>query len=435
MSPQGVENELEMRVAESVGRVIVARVNVPLSTIADGRSFARVERQLARRDRHLRRLRTTVVMAVALVAGGAYWGRTYLGNRTGQQITYEVGRGIAARDGDLVASSADTARTEVRFSDGTLVRMEPRTRSRVVRLDRNGAKIALFEGKLHADVRHGANARWVFDAGPFEVRVHGTAFSISWNAATASFDLQMERGVVSVAGPISGGEIVLQAGQRLSVTLSDPETGASPAGASTSSPPATDHAGEPADPTLDAPARRRSGPPAPLADRAAVMNQWRAELAEGHASAVIADAQRWGLGRVLDVADSEDLAALADAARYVGREDLARRALHTQRRRFPGSKRAAEASFLLGRLEDESPAGTARALAWYDRYLAEAPSGAYASEALGRKMMVLERSGQHDDAVAIARLYLGRFVTGSYAHAASVLAQAAEPVAGSPRSP
>ena len=133
--------------------------------------------------------------------------------------------------------------------------------------------------------------------------------------------------------------------------------------------PTNDSAAAQSPPELEAPGRRRPGAAAPVADRVAIMNRWRAELAEGHASAVIADAQRSGTWPRLDVADSEDLAALADAARYVGREDLARRALHTQRRRFPGSKRAAEASFLLGRLEDESPAGAARALGWYERYL------------------------------------------------------------------
>jgi TolA-binding protein len=395
-----------------VGRVMVASAGGPRSVAAEERSLALVEQRLARRERVIRRLRAAVVMAV-MVGGGAYWGRVHYGDRSGQEITYELRRGLTVGEGDLVASAANTEPADLRFSDGTLVRMEPRTRGRVLHLDRNGATVALYDGKAHVEVQHRANARWLFDAGPFQVRVHGTAFSMSWNAATAHFDLQMESGVVSVTGPISGGEVVLQAGQKLSVTLSDHETAPAPASA-----------------------------PAPIAastvrpaDRAVLLNKWRAELAEGHASAVIAEAQRSGLGRVLEIADVEDLAALADAARYVGKEDLARRILHTERRRFPGSKRAADAAFLLGRLEDESPPGVARALAWYDRYLTEAPSGAYASEALGRKMTVLERSGQHENAVAVARLYLRRFCTGSYAHAATVLVDPSALASGLPRTP
>jgi hypothetical protein len=287
--------------------------------------------------------------------------------------------------------------------------------------------VALYQGKAEVDVRHRSNARWLFEAGPFEVRVHGTSFSMSWNADTTRFDLQMKSGVVSIAGPISGGEIVLRAGQTLSVNLGDQGAGArattapiagdgvapEEAGAEGAPPAVADPV---ADPRLDPALGGRT--PAPM--------NWRAELAVGHARAIVDDAERRGVGRLLARADSEDLAALADAARYVGREDLARRALHTQRRRFPQSKRAAEASFLLGRLEDESPGGAARALAWYDRYLAAAPSGAYVSEALGRKVMVLERTGRHDEAVAIAADYLRRFPTGSYAHAAGVVVGSAE---------
>jgi hypothetical protein len=109
-----------------------------------------------------------------------------------------------------------------------------------------------------------------------------------------------------------------------------------------------------------------------------------------------------------------------------------------QRRRFPGSPRAAEAAFLLGRLEDESAAGASRALSWYERYLKEAARGRYVSEALGRKMTDLERTSRGQEALAIASDYLRRFPTGSYAHAAAALLRRAASPAGtesSPRSP
>jgi len=236
---------------------------------------------------------------------------------------------------------------------------------------------------------------------------------------------------------------VLHAGQTLSVSLGDSGAGAgtaaAPVGGVATGADRMDPAG--AGPQVAPSAvTNPMGPShldAALLDRARTTMDWRAELAGGRASAVVADAERRGLGRVLARADSEDLAALADAARYVGQDGLARRALHTQRRRFPHSKRAAEASFLLGRLEDESAGGTARALAWYDHYLTEAPSGAYVSEALGRKMMVLERARRHDEAVAMASDYLRRFPAGSYAHAAEVIAGSSGPptAPGSPRGP
>jgi TolA-binding protein len=162
------------------------------------------------------------------------------------------------------------------------------------------------------------------------------------------------------------------------------------------------------------PARDGAPPAAPPAG-------WPERVADGQAAAVVAEAQRRGVPRVLSHSSSEDLAALADAARYQRRDALARRALLAQRRRFPGSARAAEASFLLGRLDDREAGDGGAALSWYDRYLRDAPRGPYAAEALGRKMMVLERQHRDADARAIAADYLRRFPNGNYAHAARAI--------------
>ncbi|HEY5373693.1 MAG TPA: FecR domain-containing protein [Polyangiaceae bacterium] len=436
MKLDDAENERELRVTESVAHAILSGVARSRSTALD-RSFSVVEARFARHGRRMRRLRAALLIVGTVGAGLALWGRAHLANHTGEQITYESGPGLGFRRGELVAPSTNSGPADVRFSDGTLVRMEPGARGRVVRLDGEGATVAVYEGTAHVSVRHRANARWLFDAGPFEVLVHGTAFAISWDALSSRFDLQMESGVVSVTGPLSGGEIRLRAGQKLSITLADHEDGGAPAAAVVTGSHVADlSAALPAPSALPDP--MSAWPPDAVPqrpDRTPAANGWRAQLEEGRAAAIVAEAKRQGLGQVLDAADSEDLAALADAARYIGNDDVARRAFHAQRRRFPGSKRAAEASFLLGRLEDQSPAGAARALAWYDRYLMEAPSGAYASEALGRKMMVLERSGQHEDALAIARAYLRRFASGSYAHAASALVGPSEPQPGSRRRP
>ena len=76
--------------------------------------------------------------------------------------------------------------------------------------------------------------------------------------------------------------------------------------------------------------------------------RWAGWLVEGRAQAVIADARKIGIPKILQRSNGEELAALASAARYQNEDELARRALLTQRRRFPQSARAAEASFLLG---------------------------------------------------------------------------------------
>ena len=62
-------------------------------------------------------------------------------------------------------------------------------------------------------------ARWRVDAGPFVINVHGTVFSAAWNEATGRLDVKLERGSVSVEGPVTGGPIAMRAGQRLTVAM------------------------------------------------------------------------------------------------------------------------------------------------------------------------------------------------------------------------
>ena len=120
-------------------------------------------------------------------------------------------------------------------------------------------------------------------------------------------------------------------------------------------------------------------------------------------------------------ASGADLAALADAARYRRRNDVAREALLAERLRFPKSERDSEAAFLLGRLEESKWDDNGRALEWYDVYLKEAPSGAYSSEALGRKMTATQRLEGAAAARQIADEYIRRFPRGTYAGAARAL--------------
>jgi hypothetical protein len=112
---------------------------------------------------------------------------------------------------------------------------------------------------------------------------------------------------------------------------------------------------------------------------------------------------------------------LADAARYRRRPDLARSALLAERRRFPGSPRALDAIYLLGRVEESRASGIAEALAWYDEYLTRAPNGPFVGEALGRKMTLTDKLQGPAQARPIAEEYLRRLPRGSYAGSARAL--------------
>jgi len=378
-------------------------------------SFVELEHRMAGRLRR-RRLRFALfaagATAVAGMAGFAIHAR--FGARPAEPITFTI-NGRPSPSGRTAAPESQAAGDSVlSFSDGTRIEMAPKARGRVLSLGAHGGRIAIEEGRAHVEVAHQLGAEWLFQAGPFTITVHGTAFSVGWSASDEHFDLRMETGVVSVTGPVSGGEMVLRAGETLSIGLRERP----PTSADLSSPERSD----PIQPTLR-PTRNGGSDPERRLVRAKAQAPWPAQLAEGRAGEVVEEARRLGVAQVLATRSSEDLSALADAARFERQSALARDALLAQRKRFPGSPRAVEASFLLGRLEDESTGGPGRALGWYDRYLAEAPRGAYVSETLGRKMMVLERAHRRTEAASIAAAYLRQFPGGTYAAAAEALAR------------
>jgi TolA-binding protein len=302
------------------------------------------------------------------------------------------------------------------FSDGSKVSMSPRARGRVVDLGSSGARFALESGRASVNIVPRQETLWTFDVGPFVVTVHGTSFDVAWDPAEAVFELELVTGSVSVTSPINGPELRLRAGQTLRVNLRVRTSTIATDTAGIGTPQTTGRAGSPS----QGPEPEQA--PAPLPGWS--HRGWSNLVAEGKAMSVLADVEASGLETVLEQADSDDLWALANAARYAGRFALASRALAMQRTRFPASSRSREAAFLLGRLHDRDSEGPTTALKWYDRYLAEAPNGAHVSDALGRKITLLERWNRREEAVTVAEEYLRRFPSGTYARAARALLSA-----------
>jgi ferric-dicitrate binding protein FerR (iron transport regulator) len=317
------------------------------------------------------------------------------------------------------------------FSEGSKLVLLPGTRGRLRTVDENGARVAIENGTASFQVNPAAHRRWSVEVGPFLVTVKGTVFTVAWDPSSEQFELRLRHGRVVVSGPVSGGEIALRAGQRLRVSLPRAETliteerpedlidalVAAPAPVETGAP-----VTRPSE-TRDKPAvPKASGvaSPSPIA-RARDERRWAEKLARGNWDRILEDVERTGIATALAEASSEDLFALANAARYRRRTDLARAALLAERRRFPESPRALDAVFLLGRVEESRERGTQQALAWYDEYLALAPTGVYAAEALGRKMTLTNDLGGQGKARTIAEEYLRRFPDGSYAGSARAL--------------
>jgi tetratricopeptide (TPR) repeat protein len=149
---------------------------------------------------------------------------------------------------------------------------------------------------------------------------------------------------------------------------------------------------------------------------------WSALLNAGQFAAIVRDADARGGERLLESAPASDLKVLALAARYTGRRALSMRAWQALRARYSAEALNQGAAFFLGRgYEEQGDVG--EAMRWLARYLAESPSGAYASEALGRRLLLLSKSGQRSEAVSAARTYLERYPRGAYAKSAQLVVQ------------
>jgi hypothetical protein len=408
----------------------------PATPVQLGRGWQAVSVRLAvRKERRSGLLRWSLVgaLAAASVLGvlkTVSFSRARLQPPALPALAYEIEGGNVVDGGYLAESGKGSIRLV--FSEGTEFVLRSGTRGRLRSIDSSGARIAIEQGTASFQVTPRNEARWLVDVGPFLVTVKGTVFTVAWDASSERLELNLTHGRVSVTGPVSGGEIALRAGQRLVVNVPNAETliteqkpeeawlGAATGPTTVASP----REGPAAAPVPDRPAARMGAGAAPAPAKADGGRGWPAALVAGNWDRILADAERAGVKTTLEKASSEDLFALADAARYRRRIDLARQALLAERRRFPNSVRALDAAFLLGRLEESNERGMAKALHWYDEYLARAPSGTYASEALGRKMIVTSKREGTSRAEPIAEKYLRLFPNGTYAGAAQALRRA-----------
>lgn len=346
-----------------------------------------------------------------------------------KSLAYRI-EGGTVLDGGYLHESGQHG-IKLRFNEGSTFDLAQGTRGRLRSVDKDGARVAIENGTASFDIVPGSNRHWLVEVGPFMVAVKGTVFTVVWDPRIERFELTLQRGHVVVNGPVSGGDLALRSGQRLVVSLPKAETLITEYQATDELRAFVDAAAprltEPPVPqppvTAGAPSSAPAGSaaaPGAMATKRAPERRWANALASGHWDHILEEVEQQGLDTVLNRASIDDLFALADAARYRRRPDLARSALLAERRRFPDSPRTLDALFLLGRVE-ESRGASDRAITWYDDYLARAPLGGYAAEALGRKMTITKAMGGADRARPLAEEYLRRFPRGSYAGSARTL--------------
>jgi hypothetical protein len=402
--------------------------------------LVRFEQAVARRTLRSSRL-SAWALGFGVVAAGATAAVMML-HRPDATLTFAVVNGTVS-DGGYVRAKPSGG-TELRFSDGSSLALDPGTSTRVTDIDTHGSRVLLESGRAHVRVTHRPAARWTIDAGPYSVQVVGTEFDVRWSGADEVLDVQMHRGAIIVRGPLASGGLTMEAGQHLVANVKDGEIflDATPGSEAANLPRARAESPEPTFVEPEAPAavpavpstlpsspsahatRVRPGAARPV-PAPGVDASWSKLIAQGDFQGVLADAEQRGLARTLDSASAADLNALADAARYVRRSDVARRTLLAERERFPRSVTARDAAFFLGGLaEDESGVASAKtALEWYERYMADSPGGTYAAQALGRQMILVHKLRGAAAARSIATEYVTRFPHGPYAEPAKKLLQ------------
>lgn len=292
----------------------------------------------------------------------------------------------------------------LRFREGSTVALAARSSARVIEGSADGAEVLLESGSARVHVQHREGTRWTLRAGPYTVRVTGTEFDLDWEPASEVLRLTLHTGSLEVLGPAPGGLVRLGAGEILE---------GRPEGLFLR------HASAPPVPsaTVESPALPASVVASALPSSAAsaagpAAISWTRLVATGSFKTVLEEADARGVDAVLASAGPSDLLALADAARYGRRGDLASRALAAVRKRFPASREANVATFLVARAADDA-GRTGEAIELFDAYLAA--GGSFAAEALGRKMSALQRAGRIADARVVARQYLLRHPKGPHA--------------------
>lgn len=343
---------------------------------------------------------------------------------------------------DVITAGAAPGRLV--FSDSSDVALAPGAVVSVASLDAHGSRIVLADGALDVRVHHGARTSWRFDAGPFTVNVRGTEFHMAFDAARGKLAVQMHTGVVEVQAPpllraSHDRRVTLRAGESLELSVPPPhglavepmpdipavgEKSDDPVPAVVEPRPAERPAASRELSTRGSSVRRQAdSAEAAMPSPGAGSLRWSKLIAQGEFEAVVREAEDRGIDATLAGASAVDLTYLADAARYTKRSDLARQVLLDLRARFPGTVRASDAAFFLGRLA-EQPQASAAAIAWYESYLHESPRGPYAGEALGREIALLARTDRAK-ARAAATTYLDRFPKGTQAELARSLVQSA----------
>jgi len=316
-------------------------------------------------------------------------------------------------------------------------------------------------------VVHRDETRWTVEAGPFVVNVIGTRFQVRWEPGDEAFGLEVHEGTVRLSGP-SGTRTVTQSDGAVRVGLRpslptpttpalaapveeetvteprpariierpEPRTTASfdvapvhsearvatpdtpsyrpPSGSlQLKLPPKTpDAASDPqpaAEPEVATEAELESAArEAPTPEPA-----WKELVAQGKYREMLSSLSPAQLEEAMWQGDERDVVNIAAAARRSG-DGRTRYMYSVVRARFTGTDAAANAAFMIARMEFHEKAPHAAA-GWLEIYLRERPEGRFSREAAGRLVEAYLQSEDPRKAKAAAERYLARYPNGPHA--------------------
>ncbi|PRQ05014.1 FecR domain-containing protein [Enhygromyxa salina] len=350
-------------------------------------------------------------------------------------LVFELdGAEVASDDlGDVIAAE-QTSRL-LAFSDSTAVELSPGGRLHLDDIRSNGAVVVLDAGEVALAVHHERDTSWRVDAGPWQVHVTGTQFSVAWEPTVQSFRVAVIEGSVRVEGPdgdvtnLRGGDTLIRERGKATIEpeslIADPigaDPGGIPTGEGVGQGEATEVSDEPLGPVASA--DPDTGASKPNSAQAKQLSWDQHFDNSDYAAAWQALAQlSGGIHAEATHANANTLLDLADVAHYTKHSDDARKLLEQLRERFPASDEAGKAAFALGRLAATS-GSQAKAASWFELYLVELPNGSLAGDALARLIDSYDALGRKGDASEAAKRYLARFPKGPHADkAAKILAR------------
>ena len=187
---------------------------------AEQAGLVRFEQAVARKTLQSGARMRAWTFGFGLIAAGAA-AAFVMFHRVDSTLTFAVLNGSVS-DGGYVRAKASGG-TELQFSDGSSLALDPGTSTRVTDIDAHGSRVLLESGRAHVRVTHKPAAKWVIDAGPYSVHVVGTEFDVRWSGAEEVLDVQMQRGTVIVRGPLARGGLTMEAGQHLVANAKDGE--------------------------------------------------------------------------------------------------------------------------------------------------------------------------------------------------------------------